>query len=412
MDTILSIEKKEKKMPITNLSSLQSSPVFKMSLSAKELFHSNFLAWAIEQYPLQAKDFFCGVLKLEEDDYCKCECQENSSCITKIEREDKNIDLSFIICNCCSIYIENKFKSIAYAEQLDKYSEKLSKNDGCQKFILLSLKTPKFFKGNTYNNWTLVTYKQLLHGFYNKIVNDTNIECDYKKYLIQDYINFVQKLIDEILPIFTDFENDKLSISNLHLSKPQPTRENEILTECQDVRLHDLFQKGIFEDFAYRLYDASKLNFTSIPSQDIIYGKDTQEKGHIGIYFSYTNNQGLAGIQYSPIDGCSLGVQIQGNEYRQYVIGDDKKMENLANCLLSTNKWFYDFTNNTQFQEPSGKTNITTPTKFKSYKIKNNQLFIYRSKSLINGKKNIDLMTQIITDMHKAISIQNCQCTQ
>lgn len=406
-------------MPITNISSLQSSPVFNMSLSSKELFHSNFLAWAIKQYPQQAKDFFCKVIKLEDNE-CKCECDDNS--IQCVDREKKNIDLSFKICDCCSIYIENKFKSIAYKEQLDEYSEKLSKMQGCKRFILLSLKTPKFFKDSIYTkqnqkDWKLVTYEELLNGFYCEIVNDEKIEC-YEKGLIQDYIKSFCIIINQALSVFDCFnqgkdcgENNQYCISNLHQNG---TTENNILKKFQKIRLQDLLQKGIFEDFAYQLHDASKLNFTSIPPQDIIYGKDTQEKGHIGIYFSYTNNQGLAGIQYSPIDGCSLGVQIQGNEYKQYVIGDDKKMENLANCLLSTNEWFYDFTQDIQFQEPSGKTNITTQAKFKSYRIKNNQLFIYRSMPLSSMQpqpiSNSNLIAQIIIDMQQAIKIQNCDC--
>jgi len=188
---------------------LRNSPIFNMSLGDKELFHSNFLAWAMEQYQYEAKKFFCDILNLKEDDCCKCECKNN--CIKCIEREVKkkinkintSIDLKFKIYNC-TIFLENKFKSIAYQEQLDNYLTAYNVDQECNKFILLSLKTPQFFTNNIYKqnqkNWILVTYKQLVEEFYGEIVNN-ELDC-YKKSLVQDYINFVCIIINQSLPVF------------------------------------------------------------------------------------------------------------------------------------------------------------------------------------------------------------------
>ena len=35
------------------ISELKASPIFNLSLSSKELFHSNFIAWVSENYPLE-----------------------------------------------------------------------------------------------------------------------------------------------------------------------------------------------------------------------------------------------------------------------------------------------------------------------------------------------------------------------
>lgn len=40
------------------LENLESNPIFRMSLTSKELFHSNFWAWMIEAYPETLKVFY------------------------------------------------------------------------------------------------------------------------------------------------------------------------------------------------------------------------------------------------------------------------------------------------------------------------------------------------------------------
>src|SRR6202021_318629 len=42
---------------------LRNSPLFNLSLASKELFHSNFLAWLLEQYPNQVGPLFAGFTK-------------------------------------------------------------------------------------------------------------------------------------------------------------------------------------------------------------------------------------------------------------------------------------------------------------------------------------------------------------
>ena len=41
----------EIKKDVVNLEQLKKNPVFQLSLSAKELFHSNFLYWIASSYP-------------------------------------------------------------------------------------------------------------------------------------------------------------------------------------------------------------------------------------------------------------------------------------------------------------------------------------------------------------------------
>ena len=286
---------------------------------------------------------------------CKCglwclfkfKCENNK--IRSIEREvnkqikdetnnDKtiktSIDLKFKICDC-TIFLENKVKSIAYQEQLDNYLTAYDDGKKCNKFILLSLKKPKFFNkkiyisvtGQNQKNWLLVTYKQIINDFYKRIV--TNESDCYKKLLIEDYVKYVEILISNAQPIFRSSENNKFSISKLHCSgsskhKTLQSCENKTLNIFECIRLQDLLQKGLFEDFAYKLYKETQKTFKSI--KNIVYKNDVKENT-ISVHSDYTTAGELADIRYTNNNGCSIGVQIQGNEYKQYILADKEVAE-------------------------------------------------------------------------------------
>ena len=151
---------------------LKHNPVFNMSLSGKEIFHSNVLAWLLsetndndeatstakaltklfppkglkadekaeEKYRVltvfrEKNDFDLLVLYLEEDDYKKFkEARENAAYDSKINIEDASDEIKFdnakkdvlkpqmdCLAKCKFVVIENKFKAIPDCEQLDRY---------------------------------------------------------------------------------------------------------------------------------------------------------------------------------------------------------------------------------------------------------------------------------------------------
>lgn len=122
---------------------LKNNAVFQLSLSSKELFHSNFLCWLAEDH--NCSDVFIEVLKLfgfEENeaksiveglqkgeymalreyknfDFCICEKVKNF----KQDKTDEDADEEFIPGRLLLV-LENKFKSIPYKQQLEEYSKK------------------------------------------------------------------------------------------------------------------------------------------------------------------------------------------------------------------------------------------------------------------------------------------------
>ena len=121
---------------------LKKSPMFKLSLSSKELFHSNFLEWLSNVDEQAFKSLILDMAGLKENKYewpkvwrVKREYKNFDLCVVAYDQdqyendnEDEKIDddedfrILFVI--------ENKVKSIPYKEQLERYAlESKKKNE-------------------------------------------------------------------------------------------------------------------------------------------------------------------------------------------------------------------------------------------------------------------------------------------
>lgn len=96
---------------------LKDSPLFNLSLSSKELFHSNFLYWIWKISPSAFKDVmnsFGANTKEWPANY-------------EVRREYENFDLCVLDKGNILLVLENKVKSIPYKKQLDEYEKKVQK---------------------------------------------------------------------------------------------------------------------------------------------------------------------------------------------------------------------------------------------------------------------------------------------
>jgi len=182
---------------------LKKSPIFNMSLSSKELFHSNFIAWILEEYPKYMGEFFSEYLSLED----------KPQKITNVQREKKNIDISFDIGDK-SIFIENKVKSIALSLKeptfLDEKSCYISQNDVF---------------------WYYLSYETFVEKYLKKLIKKIPEEDKYNKFLICDYINFIEILNQNILGLI-----NKAQIINIY---KVGTCENDALKVLKELRMHE-----------------------------------------------------------------------------------------------------------------------------------------------------------------------------
>ena len=112
------------------IKNLKNNFLFQASLGSKELFHSNMLAWLLEQKndrnEFEVLKFFIKQFTGEDSPtFIEQEFLE-----FRIEREEQNIDLTIKWKdgkNWNLIFIENKMKSIPTPKQLNEYDDKIDK---------------------------------------------------------------------------------------------------------------------------------------------------------------------------------------------------------------------------------------------------------------------------------------------
>ena len=201
-------EKKERNLSEI-INDLSENVMFRLSLGSKELFHSNFWAWLLEEYGNKATKIF----------------QENcDNGINDVYREMSHTDLSFKS-NGKLIIIENKFKSYPYLEQLQRYAYE-NYYKAFNHIILVSYFEPTFlyadgvsklsdnlyeYKGNyEYKNKNVGLSFKFKYLSYNDILLNLQDFCtevfpEHKKY-VDDYIRMLQNLVE--LKDYLSMENN------------------------------------------------------------------------------------------------------------------------------------------------------------------------------------------------------------
>lgn len=254
---------------------LKNNPVFNMSLSGKEIFHSNVLAWLLsetddndeatstakaltklfppkdlkadekddEQYRVltvfrEKNDFDLLVLYLEEDDYKKFkEARKNVPDDAKINIEDTTDEIKFdndkkailkeqmdCLAKCKFVVIENKFKAIPDSEQLDRYYFEI-----CG------------YKKNTKNEW---------HN--NKNINLVSIARNGKIQINEDNTTCYLLAPQEALNIFRNnskkYTNKKIFDYYKEKGKTQTKKSETLTVEWSFMSYDDLIKEIIPED--------------------------------------------------------------------------------------------------------------------------------------------------------------------
>ena len=208
------------------LKNLNASPMYNLSLSSKELFHSNFLAWLGSNE--ETRPFFVAVINNLAGIELDCSGE------WVVARENKNFDLCIKKDNEYILVIENKVKSIPVKSQLDEYVDKIVNKD-VTKFLLLTLVEEFPHKDDIHEDnedneekggcWKIKTYNNLAD------IMDKNkglVKDSYLSYLLEDYIDFIKNLCELQKNMIDNFEN-------------QPIFKD--VDVFRKYRLHDLYIK-------------------------------------------------------------------------------------------------------------------------------------------------------------------------
>ena len=152
---------------------LDKSPMFKLSLSSKELFHSNFLEWLSVVSPDKFKDLINKMAG----------CTITWPAVWRVKREYNNFDLCIVAYDQYDdptdegidddpdfrilVVVENKVKSIPYKEQLDRYETEAEEvNTKYWKVLLSKTVDLKTYDGYSFKNgkWCGMKKKSLGKG--------------------------------------------------------------------------------------------------------------------------------------------------------------------------------------------------------------------------------------------------------
>ena len=319
------------------MQSLKESPLFNLSLSTKELFHSNFLYWiGCTHY-----EIFIEILKQLGFTFNDSKGEK-----AVIKREYKNFDLCLILGGKPICVIENKVKSIPRFDQIEQYDSLIKKYSGtassCCKFLLtLANEFPnknKIIK----LGWKIITYNDLYNAL-NGLSNNINEDEKYHKNLITDYCMFIKGL-------------NELSQSWLQGNTTLPYHAEK---EEKELRIGDLKEKLLYSKLCIEIGEkiveiGEKIGYP------IKYGEKTQKiieefRSHkqrrIYIDFNYTNQQRLLDIKFPINNEYVVGIQIQGKQYRHFIEWydnkelSDKRWKSVSNEKLIKN--FFDVTGKT-----------------------------------------------------------------
>jgi hypothetical protein len=281
---------------------LKQSPLYNLSLTNLENFHTAFWKWVGDNYPLDFVKIF------DNTDINKAEYRrevkhrrykEANWCNIRVDLEIKT-DVGYI-------YLENKLKSFPNNKQLREYDYVLSPKSDNPQFILLSLvpesKLPE--------HWQYMSYQNLCEKF-KKIFNSKfEYKHDYHKYLIEDYINMIEKISD----IFMQACNQDQLKYNFYNKELDNIGLNDIYTKFKASQLLSYIMEQLPEDIR------------------------ENTEGHSGL----NNKKGTVGITFF-INDYHIGIQIEGMQYRYFTItnSDKDKLKKVSEELLAEKLWFVD----------------------------------------------------------------------
>lgn len=344
------------------IKTLKDSPMFNLSLSSKELFHSNFLYWIWKVDEVTFKriiETLLGESNLDwgNDWVVSREYKNFDLCVKDRSNEDLENDDSQGLAKKPKIYfvLENKVKSIPYKAQLDKYVKKVDEHHGKKmkvdtKYLLLAL--PSGFPDEKVieddKTWKIASYENYLNA-----INNLSMPSDYESQIVKDYCNFVGSL----LTVYDTWNN--------HCYQPQSPLLNNppYIAGAEELRIHDLYHKSkysiICANLQQKIIDSDisgKVDIVENDDKKIFETFDdpnNRNKKLIAFGYGYSNGQPFVEVKVALRDGNNPPIiyiiQAQGDAYRHGVVMNHNKLSG------------YNGTKDKRIWDYLGKNHVTPP---------------------------------------------------
>ncbi len=306
-------------MDTKSLDKLYQSPIFQLSLSSKELFHSNFLYWISTISPEMFKYILTKLFERAEGSAHLDNWPDNYD----VKREYNNFDLCVLKKSgkkeSIWLVIENKVKSIPNILQVKEYSAKSPE----AAHLLLSLSTNFPAKDAIIKeSWSITDYEKLSNILKTCLEKNLFNLNPYQSNIISDYAVYVEILHKLQKEWQIDIAERFISPENLSY-----LRINDLQEKHRFSNLYTILKK--------QLEDRLKANIIENSSRtEIFSGRYTAKDKNVFIGWGMTRAQGLLEIKILVEENVILLVQIQGNQYRHCV--------ELNNSMSAEDNWnFY-----------------------------------------------------------------------
>lgn len=355
-----------------NISEINNNPMFRLSLGAKELFHSNFLAFLFEQSDLPnlqtslLDQFDVKGIDIENYEIETFRERNNFDLIVWVKPKELKDEEKFLQ-NCHIIFIENKFKSVPTQEQLNIYDKKICNTirnlktyDEDEKYCndedtsqspskiikrfarkkydatnrihkyLLGINEPSWLSKQTHPecddkykykdiDWEFVSYSDILG-----ILKDANENIEKTSFLSK-MINFYYSFTDSILK---EFEN----CFNNYFKGDKATQKFFYHDDKDKERLHSLRIKDLFEKYNISLLR----NYLEVGIKDFAVDFEENFFRSTGLLSIWRKDQELNPTINSEVTKMKCkgkwGIQIQGEYIKKFIQYEKKEDDNKKNA--------------------------------------------------------------------------------
>jgi hypothetical protein len=385
------------------IENLKNNFLFQTSLGSKELFHSNLIAWLLEQEN-ENGEFEALKIFLEKINVKVPQNPLKKENEIQISREENNIDL--IIKwkeneKWNYVFIENKMKSIPNENQLIDYDSKIKKYRKNELYVTHKfLLTPFDNPTGKDIEWVNITYSNHILDFLSSVINFSFKNSDIQQ-IVKKYIELLEKQ-SQLLLYFNLNKNDEFK------SRRYDFYTSLEMKEIRALRLHDLILKLAHQKIGDLI--KNKLEQDSSNKFEVFenYSNPNFKQGNIFITNGFTRSTGFTEIKICLAKNQIIGLQLQGNtlRYLTEVFSGKKKEQNkrFAFNLIEHEIWFYDC--NGKLLEGQGRNNVLaikdTSQNFNSYGL--NFIYLYKDVSEYS-RKSINLLVEFIADEIKKVII-------
>lgn len=380
-----------------SVKTLQDSPLFQLSLTSKELFHSNFLYWLGVTYRDLFKETFSNL-------GCRTAAWPEDWTVEREYKAAKSISLDLCVKGPGKngkiyLILENKVKSIPNQQQLNRYTSYWERDNKKPCFVLLSLMTDFPDKdqidANSGGKWIVWNYGDLAAALTNALssyvssVSSVPKVSTYHEEIIKDYIQLAEGL-HGLFGNLTVNDNDRYC--------------DNVSQVYANLRMDDVYEKvrasSIVEKLAERLRDRlGKESHIAIESGYKIeeIGKSKKPLTKVYVDSGYTNKQGVVDAKVKIDNRYVLTVQIQGEQYR-HAIEWLQSQGNASKNWTATQKEYFvcqklNFFDVTKFPYPQKSTRSNgLYGKFKDD-------FLYRYRKIKDNETVDNVLNEVVDDI-------------